>query len=141
VGIDGYIGQISALFTVARHWEGWMLGSSFAGNAIAAIGDDGTTVTPLTASPPAQSVERVTANTGYAWDDETNTGDDATRVSLYSTHDAGASWSHVAVTVPEPAGALPLLDFTAAGDGWLIAGGTSWHSTDGGRTWHPTSAG
>jgi hypothetical protein len=48
---------------------------------------------------------------------------------------AAAARSRIRLTSPASSLAVPLLDFTDLGHGWLVLGSTSWHTADGGRTW------
>jgi hypothetical protein len=99
-----------------------------------AVDAGGGPLTVLPGTPPADGVQLIRPGTGLAW------GVDDTRAApvllLYRTTDSARTWQRFRFTLPASSQAAPLLDFSDPDHGWLVAGGTTWRTSDGDRTWH-----
>jgi photosystem II stability/assembly factor-like uncharacterized protein len=122
-------------------WAGWLVvtTASYA-QRVAAVTTGGGGLRLLSASLPADNVQFLGHQSGFAWGLEYPAGHpDLTVLTLYRTTDGGATWQHsdTGLVIPASSGAVPLLDFTDASHGWLVLGNDTWRTSDGGRTWSP----
>jgi photosystem II stability/assembly factor-like uncharacterized protein len=95
----------------------------------------GLRLSPLPGKAPTDGVQLTGPGTGFAWTID-YTGH-APVLTLYRTTDDGRGWQHSRLTLPASQSApLPLLGFSSAQDGWLIAGDVTLVTGDGGQSWH-----
>ena len=119
-------------------WTGWLsvINTSF-NDQLDSV--SGLRLSPLPGKPPADGLQLTGPGTGFAWtiDYRAGHGGPAPVLTLYRTTDDGRSWQHSSLTLPASQSApLPLLGFSSARDGWLIAGDVTLVTGDGGQSWH-----
>ncbi|HXL92774.1 MAG TPA: hypothetical protein VN969_27905 [Streptosporangiaceae bacterium] len=127
-----------ASFVYASGWTGWLtVANAQYDQEIAALiggGLSGGRLAVLPGHPPADGgVQLIGPGTGFAWDLAFGRHDSVTLVLERTTDDA-QRWTRSELPLPLSAyGAL--VAFASADDGWLVAGSTTWRTSDGGRTW------
>ena len=127
-----------ASFVYASGWTGWLtVANAQYDQEVAALtgaGLSGGRLAVLPGRPPADDgVQLIRPGTGFAWDLAFGRHDSVTLV-VERTTDGARRWTRSELPLPSSAyGAL--VTFANANDGWLVAGSTTWHTSDGGRTW------
>jgi photosystem II stability/assembly factor-like uncharacterized protein len=95
----------------------------------------GLRLSPLAGKAPTDGVQLTGPGTGFAW--TIDYSGHAAVLTLDRTTDDGRSWQHSTLTLPASQNApLPLIGFSSARDGWLIAGDVTLVTGDGGQSWH-----
>lgn len=132
LGKDSLDGAVS--FAYASGWAGWLdIANAQYDLQVAVL--SGGKLTVLPGHPPADGgVQLVGSGTGFAWDLDYGSHDAVTLV-LERTTDGGQRWTRSRLSLPSSASGA-LVTFANADDGWLVAGSTTWRTSDGGQTWH-----
>jgi len=142
LGADSLVGPASfALYPGSvrggpARWSGWLVIDTASYTQRVAVTNGGP-LSLLPATVPAGAVQLTGPGTGLAWSLNYPSSPSVAVLSLARTTDGGRRWqqSSLRLVIPVNSLAVPLLDFTDAGHGWLVLGNATWHTADGGRTW------
>jgi photosystem II stability/assembly factor-like uncharacterized protein len=125
-----------APYAGSARWSGWLVidTASFAQRVAVTSGGP---LGLLPAATPVGYVQLIRPGTGFAWDLGYPSRATAVIVNLARTTDGGRTWlrSSIRIEIPANSAATPLLGFSDADHGWLVAGDATWRTADGGRTW------
>jgi hypothetical protein len=131
LGKDSLGGPASFVYANGT-WTGWVSVVDASGNTrLASVGGGRLSVLP--GNPPTDGLQIVGPGTGFAW--TIDYSGHAPVLRLARTTDGGHSWQRFSVTLPASA-APPLVAFSSAQDGWLVAGDVTLVTGNGGQTWH-----
>lgn len=114
-------------------WSGWMsiVDTSYNSHLDLVTGDR---LSPLAGNAPTDAMQLIGPGAGFAW--TIDYSGHAPVFKLDRTTDGGRTWQRYSMTLPagqtEP---LPLISFSSAQDGWMVAGDVTLVTADGGRTW------
>jgi len=113
-------------------WTGWMsvIDTSYNYHLEAVTGDQ---LSPVPGSAPTDGIALVGPGTGFAW--TTDYSRHSAVLHLYRTSNGGTSWQRYSMTLPASESGPPLIGFSSAQDGWLVAGDVTLVTADGGRSW------